>query len=126
MERSKDWLRQAEKDLEHALHSIEAKDYEWACFSAQQSAEKAIKAVYQKNHIEAFGHSITKLLENLKEKPSDEIIECAKILDKFYIPTRYPNSFDTGAPCDYFTEKEAKEAIKCAEKIIRFCKELLK
>ena len=33
------------------------------------------------------------------------------------------DKFDTGAPVDYFTEKEAKEAIGYADKIIGFCKD---
>jgi hypothetical protein len=45
-------------------------------------------------------------------------MEGAKILDKYYIPARYPNGFDTGAPMEYFTEKEAKEAVEYADKII--------
>jgi len=45
--RTEDWLRQAEKDLRHAENSLQSGDYEWACFAAQQSAEKALKALYQ-------------------------------------------------------------------------------
>jgi HEPN domain-containing protein len=46
--REKDWLRQAKRDLEHAQHALEDEDYEWSCFAAQQAAEKAVKALYQK------------------------------------------------------------------------------
>jgi len=38
-ERSLDWLRQAEKDLEKAKLDIDWCFYEWACFTAQQAAE---------------------------------------------------------------------------------------
>jgi len=63
-------------------------------------------------------------LDNLSDKfDTGDLMEGAKILDKYYIPARYPNGFDTGAPVDYFTEKEAKEAIDYADKIIRFCKD---
>jgi len=44
--RAADWLRQALRDLEHAKRSVELGDYEWACFAAQQAAEKAVKALY--------------------------------------------------------------------------------
>ena len=54
----------------------------------------------------------------------DNIIFFAKKLDKYYIP-RYPNGFEIGAPKDYFTEQEAKEAIENAEEIIKFCRESL-
>lgn len=45
MERSKDWLDEAHGDLEHARNDMECGFHNWACFSAQQSAEKAIKAI---------------------------------------------------------------------------------
>lgn len=56
MERSKDWLDQAAGDLEHSKSDASLKYYNWACFSAQQSAEKAVKAVLQKMGAEAWGH----------------------------------------------------------------------
>ena len=36
------WLKQAEKDLTTARNSLNAGDYEWACFQSQQSAENKI------------------------------------------------------------------------------------
>jgi HEPN domain-containing protein len=36
-----DWFRQAERDLEQAESSHREGRHEWACFAAQQSAEKA-------------------------------------------------------------------------------------
>ena len=82
-------MRQAEKDLGHARRSLEGGDYEWACFSAQQAAEKAVKALYESIHIEVWGHSISRMLANFPEdlKPSEELIDLAKELDRHYIPT---------------------------------------
>ena len=48
MERSAAWLAQAQGDLAHARHDVAAGFYDWACFSAQQAAEKATKAVFQR------------------------------------------------------------------------------
>lgn len=51
MERSADWISQAHSDLDHARHDVEVESRQlsgWACFSAQQAAEKATKAVFQK------------------------------------------------------------------------------
>jgi HEPN domain-containing protein len=122
--RSEDWLDQAQRDLAHAVHSCEYEEFEWSCFSAQQAAEKAVKAVFLYLHGEGWGHSVYGLLKALKEKVKvpDRLLESAKILDKHYIPTRYPNGFERGIPADYYTEKEAKEAIKNAQAIIKFCK----
>ncbi len=117
-----DWLKQAQRNLLHAQMDLKEGFYEWACFSAQQAAEKALKAVYQSRSEVAWGHSVKELLEGLQGILDIEtLLEGAKILDKYYIPARYPNGFATGAPVDYFTEKEAREAVGYAAQIIRFC-----
>ncbi len=124
MARGLDWMRQAERYIEHAKMAKEKGFYEWACFSAQQAAEKALKALYFYNNEEAWGHSLLNLIKGLKGVPSDLEKKAAK-LDRFYIPTRYANSFELGAPSDYFFKEDAEEAIEYAEEIIRFCKNLL-
>ncbi len=126
-DRSGDWIKQADADLRHARNSISLKDFEWACFSAQQAAEKAVKAVYQQLHAEAWGHSVSILLANLPPETnvSQDLIEKAKVIDKHYIPARNPNGFDTGAPTDYFTAAEGKTAVEIAREIIEFCKNFL-
>ena len=48
VERSQDWMDEAVGDLEHARNDREHGFYNWACFSSQQSAEKAVEAVFQK------------------------------------------------------------------------------
>ncbi len=121
--RWRDWLAQAKRDLNHAVHACEDEDFEWSCFSAQQGAEKAVKAVFLYLHGESWGHSVFALLKALGDKleVSERLIEAAKNLDKHYIPTRYPNGFDSGTPGDYYTQKDAQEAIKNAREIIEFC-----
>jgi len=121
--RWRDWLAQAKRDLNHAVHACEDEDFEWSCFSAQQGAEKAVKAVFLYLHGESWGHSVFALLKALGDKIeiSERLIEAAKALDKHYIPTRYPNSFDSGMPGEYYTKKDAQEAIENAREIIEFC-----
>ncbi len=63
--RDEDWFRQSERDLRHARNSIEAGDYEWACFAAQQASEKSLKAVYEKTNKRFIGHSRLNLLRGL-------------------------------------------------------------
>lgn len=122
-ERHADWFRQAKRDLEHAERSLEAGDYEWACFAAQQAGEKAVKALYQKLGADAWGHSITGLLQSLPAdlQPPEELLDVARELDKFYIPPRYPNAHPGGAPMDYYTRVEAERAIGYAQRVIIFC-----
>lgn len=121
-ERSADWLRQANADLEHAVLSAREGDYEWSCFAAQQAAEKALKAVHLYYHGDPWGHSLLALLQNLPSDISVDalLLDAAKALDKDYMQARYPNGFALGAPMDYFTERDALEAIAHAKSILEF------
>ena len=123
-ERAKDWFRQAEADLRHAQGARDLGHHDWSAFASQQAAEKAIKALYQHLHMEAWGHVLIELLRELPNdvKPAEALIAHAKQLDKNYIPTRYPNGFERGAPVDFYTKEDAEKAIAHAEAIIEFCR----
>ncbi|MGD2069286.1 MAG: HEPN domain-containing protein [Gemmatimonadota bacterium] len=122
--RHADWFRQSEADLRHARNSLEDGDHEWACFAAQQAAEKALKSVVQAEGGEAWGHSVTVLVGEIAERLDvpDGLADAGRRLDKHYIPTRYPNGFESGAPTDYYTAGEAEAAIADAEAILEFCR----
>ena len=51
----------------------------------------------------------------------DELLDSARALDKHYIPTRYPNGFSEGAPMDYYTKRDAEDALNHAKSILTFC-----
>lgn len=123
--RQSDWYRQAEADLRHAHNSRDAGDHEWACFAAQQAAEKAVKALIQSLGGEGWGHSVTILLGDLGERlhVPEGVIEAGKRLDKHYIPARYPNGYDQGAPTDFYTGPEADTAIRDADRILGYCRD---
>ncbi len=127
VERSKDWLDQAEGDLEHAKNDLRSSFYDWACFSAQQSAEEAVKAVLQKLGAEAWSHSVFDLLSSLSGRieVSSELLDYALELDKAYIPTRYPNAHPSSSPRRRYTRREAERLIEYAEKIFKFCESVL-
>jgi HEPN domain-containing protein len=96
--RAGDWLAQAERDVEHARASQRDGRHEWACFAAHQAAEKAVKAVHLAQGQEAWGHVVAQLLRELPLEAPPELIDRARVLDNFYVPTRYPNGHPAGAP----------------------------
>jgi len=126
--RSHDWFRQAEADLAHARHALAGGHHEWACFAAQQSAEKAAKAAHQSLGQEAWGHSVTELLQALRGAASEideAVMDAARALDKLYVATRYPNGLPSGAPADFYTKKEGERAIQDAETVLACCRRVL-
>ena len=91
------WIKTAEGDLETAVVLMKNNRYAHACFHSQQSGEKALKALWNFFDADPWGHSINKLLQGLEHidlkafntlKPMNKY---ALVLDRFYIPTKYPN-----------------------------------
>lgn len=62
-------MTQADLDLEATGQMREHGHFEWACFAAQQAAEKAVKAATESEGTDARGPSVVGLLERLREVP---------------------------------------------------------
>jgi len=121
-DRSRDWFRQAERDLEQARDSACAGRHEWACFASQQAAEKAVKALHLHFGQEAWGHMVAKLLTELphEARVPCELIEKGRVLDNYYVPARYPNGHPEGAPFEHYGPLQSEVAIRYADEIIGF------
>ncbi|MHA1838505.1 MAG: HEPN domain-containing protein [Candidatus Ranarchaeia archaeon] len=118
------WLKQAVHTLESAERDLEEEDYDWACFKAQQAAEYAVKAFLYGIGIEAWGHSITRLLGNLEMKDISvtKLLTDSRLLDRHYIPTRYANAHIEAPPMEYYDRDTSYRAILAAKKIMDFIK----
>jgi HEPN domain-containing protein len=119
-DRSIDWFAQAERDLEQAKSSQKEGRHEWACFAAQQSAEKAVKALHLFLKQEAWGHVVARLLNELPTTVSEDLLDKAKVLDGMYIPTRYANGHPEGAPFEHYGKIQSRDAINYAGEILEF------
>ena len=117
------WMAQASDTLNSAGSDYSNKSYNWCCFKAQQAAEYAVKALLKGLGISAYGHSIIKLLKDLETYSLNvhTLTSFARILDRHYVPARYPDAFTEGSPFEFYDEKTALEALDCAEKICDFC-----
>ena len=120
--RAMDWFNQAVRDWEQAEDSQQAERHEWACFAAQQAAEKAVKALHLHLGQEAWGHMVARLLQELPELTTvpQQLIEKGRVLDSFYVPARYPNGHPEGAPFEHYGPLQSEEAIRYAGEIIEF------
>ncbi len=127
MNRWKDWYEQGKRDYTRALLDIQYGYYEWACFTLQQSSEKVIKVLGLVKGITLWGHSLTEMLKRLRQdlEIPEDVLDSARLLDMYYIPPRYPNGFAAGKPADYFTERQAREGLYAADRVIQFCESYL-
>lgn len=127
---AKRWLREAESDLKAAKDSLSSGNYNWSCFQCQQSAEKALKAyLYNLGYTSLITHSVKILLRHCikKNRIFENLMDAAKNLDMYYIPTRYPNSLDTDIiPSEYFDREDAQRCVKFATSILKIVKKYIK
>ena len=128
------WLDRAKDDLRFAEAGIKDGFYSQPCFLAQQAAEKAIKAlIYSKEPNldlkqikELKTHNLPFLLKKVKPRgteTNEEITISVKTLNKYYLPTRYPDIPDV---IGSYTKEIASDALEKAREIVRFVEENLK
>ena len=115
------WLRQAESDLAFAELGAREGFPAQACFTSQQAAEKALKAIhYLSGKRFVPGHSLVELLETAAEPTETlaRLLDSARQLDQYYIPACYPNGLPGGIPAEIFTDSQAEDAVNRARAFI--------
>ena len=115
------WLKQALHDRDAAGLNRDHSFYEHACFLAQQSGEKALKAfLYTRGEGPVIGHSTFTLAgECAAHEPSFAALQGAcRRLDQLYIPTRYPNGLPDAVPHDFFDRTLADQALADLERVL--------
>ena len=123
------WIKQAKADLKAAKHSMINCSYEWTCFQAQQSGEKALKAcLYENGYTSILTHSLKELVrECVKiEKTFYQLAKHGRSLDMFYIPTRDPNGLGGDlAPTEFYEKEDGETCVSSAELILQKAKNYL-
>ena len=110
------WIKSARDSMKSGLNDKSSEFYAWACFKFQQAAESACRAYLKGIGLNAFGHSVSSLLQS--GDFSEETVKSGKYLDKMYIPTRYTDSWSEGIPSDYYTLDDAEEAYSKAGSVL--------
>ena len=116
------WLKQSAHNLEVAENNLKGKFYSDVCFMSEQSAQLSLKAylILKTGRHVVWEHSIQSLAKKCVEYDEGfkEIIEYGRILDRYYIPTRYPDALTPPAlPYETYIETDALEAIGFSRKI---------
>jgi HEPN domain-containing protein len=66
---------------------------------------------------------VARLLRELPVPLDGGLEDKAKVLDAFYVPTRYPNGHPEGAPHEHYGGLQSDEAIEYASEIIEFVRD---
>lgn len=125
------WLKTALDDWDTAVILKKNGKFAHSCFHTQQAGEKALKSVWYLVDADPWGHSIKKLiddLENIDLKIHSLLLGFTReavVLDRFYMPTRYPNGLPDITPDEAYNEEDANTCIKYARKIIDAVQEIL-
>lgn len=115
------WLAQARRDFSDACYAAEGSRWNLACFLAQQSAEKALKAyLFERGAETVWGHSVAELCSDaaVHDTAFSDLGKEAAALDQYYIPTRYPNGLPGGIPADAYARIDAERALGLTERVI--------
>ena len=113
------WLRQAENDLSFARMALREAFHAQACFVAQQTGEKALKAIaYAKGEREVMDDLLQELLDRLQDVDDAALREAAGLLDQYYIPTRYPNGLPGGVPFEASSLNQPEGAVEAAASFV--------
>ena len=117
------WLNFAERDLKTASLNHKHDGFtDTTCYFCHQTAEKALKAFLISKGMFDFPH--THILPTLLalcikfDKDFSDYQDEIKILDRYYIETKYPSDI----PVDY-PKKEAEQTIELAKEVFKFVKE---
>ena len=121
------WLIQSAADLDTAKYLLDGQRYDAACFTAQQTAEKALKAVL----IWLAGdkprtHVIAELLKQVgahQDLPPE--LRDLRMLDTFYVSSRYPDALGGASPTSTFVHSQAESAVMLAAAAVDFAMQTL-
>lgn len=122
------WLQMATDDLAFAKLGLQHGYFANVCFLSQQAAEKALKGLLvQHTGTHPRVHNLVELI-NRCEPFAPRLVafqDDARILDQYYLPSRYPDGVPGGANPGWPTHAHATEALTIAESVLNHSQSLL-
>jgi len=119
MSESDRWLTFARQDLRMAELAMTEALYSQVCFHSQQCVEKAVKGLLaQQGQMPPRTHRLVDLLGLLEPNPLAAIALDIKLLDRFYIPTRYPDALPGSLPEGLPDAQDAAQALDLARQTL--------
>ena len=121
-----DWLHFAREDLRVADWAFSAEIFNQACFHSQQCVEKSLKAwLRHQSLIPPRSHQLSLLLSFFPDDALAGLRARIILLDRFYIPTRYPDAFPGGLPQGLPDANDSAEALDVARQVLAYVEQQL-
>ena len=117
-EATRRWLAFADEDLQVAELDFGSSLWNQVCFHSHQCAEKSLKALMaERGGSPPRTHRLIDLMTLLETPALDELADELRVLEGFYIPTRYPDALPNTLPEALPGEQDAKEALSAARRV---------
>ena len=120
-----DWIDAASDDLDMARLALGNGYWSHVCFLSQQVVEKSLKSLFLvEGKVYPKTHKLMDLLTNLGNlaKEIKGFKAEIKVLDEYYLATRYPDAIPGKRADGLPEEAHAKTAIETAEKVFNLVK----
>ncbi|CAN5711104.1 HEPN domain-containing protein [soil metagenome] len=121
------WRKEADRAQEGARAQAAVGLHNWACFSAEQAAQLAIKGLLHGLGSGPWGHDLVRLGELMTEEGVEipaAVMDALRRLGRHYIPARYPDAHAAGEPGAHYSENDWLEAEGDAAVIVSFVDEV--
>ncbi len=122
MSRTKDWLQYSEELVKIADLLMDKGRFSWSCFTSQQAATAALKAILFKMEEPTFGDNLIALLRTVKENIAipDDVKDACHHINDYFKTSRDLENKPEGTPLNYFSLEESQKAKSDALTVIRF------
>jgi len=115
------WRGEADRALRTAELAAGDGVYNWACFSAEQAAQLAVKGLLHGIGRAPWGHDLAALGDRLAEAGlalADEQRDSLLRLARHYAAARYPDAHAGGSPGALYSKSDADQALEDARAIL--------
>ena len=125
-EETERWLVFAREDLQVAEMTLRAGIANQVCFHSQQCVEKSLKAlILKRGKPLPRTHRLVDLIVFLQEPALSDFTLELQLVDRFYIPTRYPDALPSSLPEGLPNLKDANDALQIAQRILTVVEKLI-
>lgn len=123
-ERAERWLVFAREALCMAELAMTEALWNQVCFHAQQGVEKVLKAcLTDRGETPPHTHKLIDLVALVGDTTLAGLADEVRILDRFYLPTRYPDALPGVLPEGLPSEVEAREALALFRQVMALVEE---